>query len=260
MKKKEKNKKIYIVIGVIIASILLLSVIFFLKFGKYYSVSDRTGKIKEKSDYPVIGWVRVQGTNIDYPVIYANEEGLDIYNIDVDYSFGWRNISTNKLNNRTVVLGHNIRNVSSEPLINQKEFNNFENLPSFLYYDFVKENKYIQYSVGNENYLFKIYAVYMIDSNDFDYGEYLEKEERNNYIKNAKKKSYFDFDIDVKDTDKLISLVTCTRFYGMTSTSIVVDGRLVRDKESVNNYDVKENKNYKEIKKMMEGDDNNEKA
>ena len=258
--KKSKKNNYYKAIGVTIAIIALLSIVFIFKFGKYYSVSDRTDKIKEKSDYPVIGWVRVQGTNIDYPVLYANQEGIDIYDIDVDYSFGWRNVSTDKLNDRTVVLGHNIRNVSSQPLINEKTFNNFENLPSFLYYDFVKDNKYIQYSVGNNNYLFKIYSVYMIDSNDFNYGEYLEKSEKRDYIKESKKQSYFDFNVDVKDTDKLISLVTCTRFYGTTSTSIVVDGRMIRDNESINNYSVEENKNYKEIKKIMEGDDNDEKA
>lgn len=260
MKKKKQNKNKIIVIGVSITLVTLLSIILITKFGKYYSVSDRTANIKKEKDYPVIGWVRVQGTNIDYPVIYGNSEDIDIYNVDIDYSFGWRNVSTDKLNNRTVVLGHNIRNVSSQPLKNEKTFNNFENLPSFLYYDFVKDNKYIQYSVGNKNYLFKIYAVYMIDSNELNYSEYLDKTERKEYIKNAKKKSYFDFDIDVKDTDKLISLVTCTRFYGLTSTSIVVDGRLVRKDENINNYSVKENKNYKEIKKIMEGDDNDEKA
>ena len=42
-----------------------------------------------------------------------------------------------------------------------KSFNNFENLPSFLYYDFAKDNKYIQYSDEKNNYLYKIYAIYL---------------------------------------------------------------------------------------------------
>ncbi len=246
----------------ILISVIALVVVFilFISFREYYSVSDRIDKIKAKSDYPVIGWVRVQGTNIDNPVLYANENQLNVYDIDIDYSFAWRNITTNKLNDRTVILGHNIRNVSSKPLINQKEFNNFENLPSFLYYDFVKDNKYIQYSVGDNNYLFKIYAVYMTDSEKFNYSEYLDKNERKEYIQLVKKNSYFDFDLDVSDTDKLISLVTCTRFYGASATSIVVEGRMVRKDEKINNYSVKENKNYKEIKKIMKGDEEDEKA
>lgn len=256
--KKSSNKKVKILVCLCIIAIIFFIV--FLSFRKYYKISDRVDKMKSKSDYPVIGWIRVQGTNIDYPVLYANETGIDIYNINSDYSFAWRNINTDTLNERTIVLGHNIRNVSSKPLKNEEKFNNFENIPSFLYYDFVKENKYIQYTVGKENYLFKIYSVYMTDSNDFNYSEYLEKTNKNNYIKDSKKKSYFDFDVDVNDTDKLISLVTCTRFYGATSTSIVVDGRLVRKDENIKNYSVKENKNYKEIKKIMEGDEENEKA
>ena len=256
--KKSSNKKVKILVCFLVIAIIFFIV--FLSFRKYYKISDRVDKMKSKSDYPVIGWIRVQGTNIDYPVLYANETGIDIYNINSDYSFAWRNINTDTLNERTIVLGHNIRNVSSKPLKNEEKFNNFENIPSFLYYNFVKENKYIQYTVGKENYLFKIYSVYMTDSNDFNYSEYLEKTNKSNYIKDSKNKSYFDFDVDVNDTDKLISLVTCTRFYGSTSTSIVVDGRLVREDESIKNYSVKENKNYKEIKKIMEGDEENEKA
>lgn len=256
--KKSSNKKVKILVCLCIIATIFFIV--FLSFHKYYKISDRVDKMKSKSDYPVIGWIRVQGTNIDYPVLYANETGIDIYNVNSDYSFAWRNVNTDTLNERTIVLGHNIRNVSSKPLKNEKKFNNFENIPSFLYYDFVKENKYIQYTVGKENYLFKIYSVYMTDSNDFNYSEYLEKTNKSNYIKDSKNKSYFDFDVDVNDTDKLISLVTCTRFYGSTSTSIVVDGRLVREDESIKNYSVKENKNYKEIKKIMEGDEENEKA
>ena len=44
-------------------------------FKSSYKVSDRTLKVREKSSegYPVMGWVRVQGTNIDYPVLYAQD-------------------------------------------------------------------------------------------------------------------------------------------------------------------------------------------
>ena len=256
--KLNKNKII-----AVIAIIFLICLFFFIRsMGSYYSVSDRVSKVKnnsnKNSDYNVVGWVKVQGTNIDYPVIYTVNPNFDFDNVQMDFT--WKIVNSKSLNIRTVILGHNVRNVSSKPLINEKTFNNFENLPSFLYYDFVKENKYIQYSDSNNNYLFKIYAVYMIKSEDVVNKEYMTKKQVLNYAKEAKKNSYYDFDVDIDSNDKLITLTTCTRFFGMNYVSIVVDGRLVREGEKVKNYKVKENKNYDSIKKILEGDEDNDKA
>ena len=37
-----------------------------------------------------------------------------------------------------------------------------------------------------------------------------------------------------------------------------IDARMVRDKESIRNYRVKEKKKYKKVKKVMEGDSEDE--
>ena len=180
----KKNKAVKIVIILLLFAIV--GFVIWYKFSEHYSISDRSEKIKKeaaKGEYPVIGWVRVQGTNIDYPVIYALDGTVDIDNIDPEYSFAWKNYYDLDKLNRKVLLGHNIRNVSSHPLINEKTFNNFENLPSFLYYDFVKDNKYIQYTdeKGN-NYLYKIYAVYLQDGQDNNGLEEMNKKEKEKFI------------------------------------------------------------------------------
>ena len=259
---KKNERKLLIGCGVLI--IILLSALVFTIYNRFkihYSVSDRTYKIKEvsKNGYPVVGWIKVQGTNIDYPVLDSSSESYSISDVDID--FAWTNSFSNTLNNRTVISGHNIRNVSSKPLLNEKTFNNFENLPSYLYYDFIKDNKYVQYTINNKNYLYKIYGVSMIDSSKVDYDQTMTIESRDKYIKTVKQDSYFDFDIDVNSSDKLITLVTCTRFFGKTSTTIVVDGRMVRKDEKVRNYKVTKNNSYNDIERTMKGgDDNDEKA
>lgn len=253
-----KKKKLIIVL---VFAILLCSILLIFTLKDFYKISDRTAKVSEnikKNEYPVLGWIKVQGTNIDYPVIYS--KNVNINNIDVDYSFAWRNYNEDNSKNRLVLLGHNIRNISSNPLINQKEFNDFENLPSFLYYDFVKDNKYIQYSDEKNNYLYKIYSVYTLQDETVNYNELLDEESKEYYINESLKNSIYKFDVDVNKQDKLISLVTCTRFFGPMSSSIVVDARMVRKNEKIRNYEVKKNKNYKEIEKIMKGDDTNEKA
>ena len=75
----------------------------------------------------------------------------------------------------------------------------------------------------------------MIKSEDVVNKEYMTKKQVLNYAKEAKKNSYYDFDVDIDSNDKLITLTTCTRFFGMNYVSIVVDGRLVREGEKVKN-------------------------
>ncbi len=255
--KKQKVVKTLI----IIFSLLVLSYIIWYSFSNYYNFSDRTGNLKKeiaKGEYPVIGWVRVQGTNIDYPVLYALDGKVDIDNIDPNYSFAWKNYYDLDGLNRKVLLGHNVRNVSSKPLINEKKFNNFENLPSFLYYDFVKDNKYIQYTDEKNNYLYKIYAVYLQNEEENDALEKMSSSEVKKYINRGLKKSYFKFDTDVNEKDKIMTLITCTRFFDSMSYSLIIDARMVRKDEKIKNYKVTKKSTYKKIEKYLEGDDSDE--
>ena len=66
------------------------------------------------------------------------------------------------------------------------------------------------------------------------------------------------FDIEVDETDKLITLTTCTRMFGQyDKKQLVVVGRQLRENENIDNYDSKANDNYKEIKKILKGDEQN---
>ena len=69
----------------------------------------------------------------------------------------------------------------------------------------------------------------------------------------------YDIDVDVNEDDKLLSLMTCTRFYGGDSYSFIVDARKLRDNEKQTISEASTNKNYKKIvKRMKEGDTNEE--
>ena len=69
----------------------------------------------------------------------------------------------------------------------------------------------------------------------------------------------YDIDVDVNEDDKLLSLMTCTRFYGGDSYSFIVDARKLRDGEKQIVSKVSTNENYKRIaERMKEGDTNEE--
>ena len=252
--KRIKYKKQLVILSIVII-LCLVSIII---FKPYYKSKDRVKKIKNfnesKENIKPLGWLRVQGTNIDFPIMYY----YDVEDVgDPTYDLGWSFDNNRKLANRTVILSHNMRNVSSKPLIGDKEHARFEQLMGYIYYDFVKENKYIQYTIDGKNYLFKIYGVSLQKEKDVDL-ENLDKDELEDYIKYTKKQSYFKFDVNVNKNDKLITLITCTRFFGNSDYSFVVDARKVRKNELIKNYKVTEKDNYRKIKKILEGDDEDE--
>ena len=63
---------------------------------------------------------------------------------------------------------------------------------------------------------------------------------------------YFDiynYDIDVNSKDKIISLITCTRYFGLYGkTQFRVDARMVRENEKIVKYKIETNQNYDIIK------------
>lgn len=258
---KTKNGKLKtIVFLLVILLILVFGYLGYIYFKPYYQIQDRVNSIesfKGIDDEKPLGWLRVQGTNIDFPILYY----YDLNDVsDSTYELGWTYTNDKTIAQKTTIFSHNVLNVSNKPLIADSNHKRFEQLLSFVYTDFVKNNKYIQYTIDGKNYLYKIYAISFQEEANLDFkNSSFSKDDLNKYIDSAKKNSYFDFDIDVNEDDKLITLVTCTRFFGDTTKySFVVDARLVRDSESIRNYKLKETNKYQSIKKILEGDVNDE--
>lgn len=272
MKKNEDRKKTLLLTTLctttvlcVITTLLIIALVkvFTKNNNPYYNVVERVQELnaftKKHNELSTLGWIKVQGTNIDYPVIYGSND-LDFDDITVDFT--WTENEVKTLTNRVFILGHNIRNVSNKPLITDKEHTKFEQLPSFTYLDFAKKNKYIQYTIDDKDYLYKIFSVSIVDNNDLSHTtKDFSKKELKEYINKSLKESFYDYDIDVNEKDFIITLATCTRFYGTAKNyTYKIDARMVRDNESIENYSVKENNNYKKIEKAMEVGGGNEKT
>ena len=264
-KQKERQKKLQlfiIVAGILlcicVAGITTLCVNLLTNDG--FEKLDRVKEIekerkKDGDGYKTIGWLRVQGTNIDTPIVsYENIESLD--NISKE-DYLWNEEGNEKLYNRVNIQGHNILNLSANPEIGLEYFTRFDDLMSFVYLDFVKENKYIQYTIDGKNYIYKVFAVYFEEKYNLDLyhkGNYDENQMKE-FIENSEKKSLYNFDIDVNKDDEIITLITCSRMYGMNDRKqFVVVGRMLRDNEKIENYKVESTKKYNELKKWMEGE------
>lgn len=259
LNKRNKTKQaIFACLGLLIFVLLLLIIFCLLKlfYRKEYKIESRVENIiseKKKDDKNIktISWIKVQGTNIDYPVIYA--PGYDFaYKVE---DFAWTEIDYGKLNNIVFVSGHNILNQSTNPEITADNHKRFEQLMSFTYYDFVKENQYIQYTIDGKDYLYKIYAVFYDDLDELDVynKKSYSKEEMKTYLDDVMKKNIYDFDVDVREDDYKISLVTCTKMFGKERQSFVVNGRLLRDGEKATLSEVSKSSKYREVEKQMKG-------
>ena len=270
MKKKLKKKikkiqKGYLLIALFAVIIILLGLGFFKDTKPIYKIEDRKAKFEaakkefDDDNTTTVGWLRVQGTNIDYPIV-SLEDYNDLATLSsITNNYLINNNSKELLLNKVDILGHNIINLSSNPKINSPNFTKFEGLMAFIYPNFVKENKYIQYRVNGKDYLYKIYAVRIQDSykgiETINLTNYT-KEDTKKYLEKVKKDSIYKFDVDTRDDDNLISLITCTRFFGPDKeAAFVVDARMLREKEKVRNYSVKTTDNYEKIKKYMETGD-----
>lgn len=264
MRRKKRRAKITIM-TITTMAVVLLVVTFLCTLSKSlntkkYKIESRSAAVtsyKEKNkNYAVDGWLKVQGTNIDYPVI-INTADTDINNITDD--FAWKEESPDELLKRTVIYGHNIRNVSSTPLITDSTHSRFEQLMSFIYYDFAKENQFIQYTTDGVDYLFKIFSVSLVDNHDLMQSGYLDDDEFKEYIEKSLNDSYFKYDIDVDENDKIISLITCTRFFGgIKSTRFKIDGKLIEKNEKTTLSKVSVKSNYQEIEEILRGGESNE--
>lgn len=264
-----KTEKKYLIWAFFLICCIIVIFIFVFhksRFSPIYSLDSRVENVKkeikkDQGDYQTIGWLKVQGTNIDTPIIGYNKLDEEVQ-VDKE-NYLWNIINEKKLYNKVNIMGHNILNLSSTPRIGDSNFSRFDELMSFVYVDFVKDNKYIQYTIDGKDYIYKVFAVYFdyqYNLNQYHEGDY-SKKELAEYLTDIKKMSIYDFDVDVNSDDKIISLVTCTRMFGVDSNQdLIVSARLVHKNENYTNYEVVENKNYKKIKKILKGDEVNDDA
>ena len=273
-RRKKSNLKngLFSIVGIFIIVIIMFGVMCGLRFydsknvieKKKFKLESRVSnveetKIIEETSFETIGWIRVEGTNIDYPIIYSSDMRSD-FPVTLE-SYAWSSNFSPEFHNKINITGHNIYNLSSKPKIKSDKFKRFEELMAFSYYDFAKENKYIQLTIDNKDYVYKIFSVAFISASSatsFPFNDDYNEEEMDYHIQVLKDKSIYKYDVDVDKNDFLISLITCTRMLGNVNYEFFVSGRLLRDDEKIEDYNVKTKKSYREIEKILEGDGDDE--
>ena len=162
-------------------------------------------KLKTIND-ETIGWLKVNGTNIEYAVVKAKDNSYYLnHNFEKKYNTaGW--IFADYKNNfdRTdkniVIYGHNRKDGSM--------FGTLNNILKEEWYS-KEENLKIDFITEQENEKYQVFSVYKIKNEDYYINTEFKENEFSEFIETLKSRSIKDFKIDVAENDSILTLSTC---------------------------------------------------
>lgn len=155
-----------------------------------------------------VGWLTVKDTNVDYPVVQANDNKYYLrknYNKEKDFN-GWvfmdyRN-NPEILDKNTIIYGHNI-------YYSDVMFGTLTRITKKKWRE-VEDNHYITYNTLDENLTWKIFSVYSINvTSDYLLTNFNSDEEWMEFVSLLKDRSDYEFDTEVTKDDKILTLSTC---------------------------------------------------
>ena len=157
----------------------------------------------------VVGWIKVKDTSVDYPVVQTVNNSYYLkhnFYRQVDFN-GWifmdyRNDS-NLADDNTIIFGHN-------RFTSNVMFGTLQKLRKKSWFDKDSERQYITYNTLTEAHKWKIFSVYSIKvTADYMTTKFYSAEDKINFINMIKNRSEINFNTDVTENDKIITLSTC---------------------------------------------------
>lgn len=234
----KNSKKIKILLLIVLTTIVVLGVTYmsYYLYNNYKTRKDNTeilGNVKinetditgtktermlqleelQKENEEIIGWLEIEGTNINYPVLQASDndyylthnykkEKSSTGSIFLDKDFDLINGSSNYL-----IYGHR----SKSGLM-------FEDLMKYAKEDFYKEHTKVKFTTNKDDSLYEILFVfysrvyYKSEKNVFRYYYFVNannEQEYNDFVNNAKKVSLYDTGVTANYGEQLLTLSTC---------------------------------------------------
>lgn len=159
----------------------------------------------------IVGWLRIPGTDINYPVMQTPDEPnyyLD-HNFDKESSkhgalYARETCDINKPSANITIYGHRM-----------KDRTMFAQLDKYMEKSFFEENPYIYFDTLTELHTYKIVSVFLTTATygkGFPYQRYLDSETDEAYIgfvETCKELALYDTGVDAGIGDKFITLSTC---------------------------------------------------
>ena len=175
----------------------------------------------KKTNPDVVGWLKVNGTNINYPFVQSSDNDYYLtHSFNKSYNGGgwvfldYRNNGTN--NKNTIIYAHG-----------RSDKTMFGTLKNVLNNGWLNNtnNYVIKISTEIENSLWQIFSVYRIPTtSDYLQTNFNDETEYQNFLDMIKDRSSHNFDTNVASTDNILTLSTCYN----NSDKMVVHAKLIK--------------------------------
>lgn len=161
-----------------------------------------------KMNKDTVGWIYVKNTNINYPVVQGNRNNYYLWR---DFNkkrnnYGWifmdyRN-DHNNLDQNTIIYGHNVK----EGIM----FGTMRTMMNPSWYN-KTDNRLITFNTLNKKMQWLMFSTYRIPATeDYLKTNFDSEEEFMEFINLIKSRSKKDFKVDIKPTDKILTMQTCS--------------------------------------------------
>ncbi len=174
----------------------------------YTSIQEATFDKLLTINKDVKGWLVVNNTKINYPVTQGPDNDYylshDIYNKKI--TTGWvfmdyRNDALN-LSDNTIIYGHNLKTGYM--------FGSLKNALDYSWYT-NPANQIITFNTINKDMKWRVFSIYRTDyTTDYLKANFSSTQEFLDFASSMKSRSIYDFGINVKEGDKILTLSTCT--------------------------------------------------
>lgn len=232
MEKKQSKRIILLILKILLYTTLIISICYIFK---WYIDGKQNKKIEEKvldsiiiennenianAEYnidfeklksmnnDVVAWLKVYGTQVEYPVVQTTDNSYYLNrNLDKKYNVsGWIFADyKNKLDGtdkNIVIYGHN--------MLDNAMFGSLENILSEEWYNNSK-NYIIDFITPNEFQKYQVFSVYKIKNENYYIDTEFDENEFEDFVKTLKERSVKDFNIDVDNTDNILTISTCDK-------------------------------------------------
>lgn len=175
----------------------------------------------KKINSDVVGWIKVNGTNINYPFVQSKDNK---YYLTHSFSKSYNNAGlvfldyrNNNINNRnTIIYAHGRTDKTMFGTLRKVLNNGWINNTN---------NYVIKISTEKENSLWQIFSIYHIPTtNDYLQTEFKDEREYQRFLNILKNRSNHNFNTSITSNDTILTLSTCYN----DSEKMVVHAKLIK--------------------------------
>ncbi len=161
-------------------------------------------KVLLEKNKNTVGWLKIDNTNIDYPVVqgndndfYLNHDFYDNKNSQGSIFMDFRN-RIDLDDKHTIIYGHHMKNRTM-----------FNDLNFFKDEDFLKKNKTFTMKSLYREHRYEIFSTHIYENDPYIIKTRFNNEEFPIFLELIEEKAEYNTNVDLMQNDKILTLITC---------------------------------------------------